>query len=155
MAAPGSENPRLRAAALIIHEGKVVLVRHRAGERRYHLLPGGGVSRGETIGEALVREVLEETGLRVRPLRPLLITDSIDPTGGRHMVDMTFLAEVEGGAVTDSPQDPRVESVDLVDPETLSSLDLRPPVAEDLLAVIREGRDARARYLGARWVEER
>ena len=40
-------------------------------------LPGGALETGETILEGVVREVLEETGLRVRPLELLAMLDRI------------------------------------------------------------------------------
>ena len=130
MAAPVPSGPRVRVAALIVHLGKVVLVRHRARNSTYHLLPGGGVDYRETLSAALVREVAEETGLRVDVGRPVLINDTIDPSGGRHLVNITFLATVVGGEITETPRDPRVEAVDLVDAAALTALDLRPPIAE-------------------------
>ncbi len=50
--------------------------------------------------------------------RPLLISDTIDPRGPRHVINLTFLARRIGGAITETPDDPRVEAVDLVQPET-------------------------------------
>ncbi len=148
MAARVPSGPRVRVAALIIHDDKVVLVRHRAGSSSYHLLPGGGVDYRETLSAALEREVLEETGLRVLVDRPILLNDTIDPVGTRHVVNITFLASVVGGEITDTPQDPRVEAVELVDAQRLSELDLRPPIAEALAAVL-DGSDTSTRYLGS------
>ncbi|MDQ2800870.1 MAG: NUDIX domain-containing protein, partial [Armatimonadota bacterium] len=55
-----------RAAAIIIQNECVALIeRHRAG-LRYFIFPGGGVDAGETLEEAVVREVREELGLIVR-----------------------------------------------------------------------------------------
>lgn len=154
MAAPASETVRVRVGALVVLDGRVVLVRHRYRNSTYHLLPGGGVEVGESLGEALAREVDEETGLRVRIVRPLLVNDSIDPRGSRHVVNITFLAEAVGGAVTDRPRDPRVEAVDLVDPATLGELDLRPPLAAALAQALANTHDFEASYLGPLWVDE-
>lgn len=103
----------------------------------------------ETLSDALEREVREETGLLVRMGRPLFISDTVDPRGPRHLVNVTFAAEVVGGAVTTAPEDPRVEGVDLVEPGVLGELDLRPPIAEQIVAALREGDDFQAVYLGA------
>ena len=148
LAAPATDStPRVRVAALILLEGRVVTVRHRAGRARYHLLPGGGVAWGETLSAALTREVAEETGLVVDVGRLLYVNDTIDPSGGRHVVNITFDAEVIGGNVTDEPADPRVEAVDLVSPDALRSLDLRPPMAVALQAALRG--DPQTTYLGS------
>ncbi len=145
---------RVRVAAVMLLDGKLVLVRHRMGEKRYHLLPGGGVEPGESVHEALEREVSEETGLTYRLIRPLFISDTIPPDLSRHIVNLTFLAEITGGDIHANPDDPRVEAVDLVDPADLGGLDLRPPIAGELEKAIRSGFKGEARYLGSLWVDE-
>jgi ADP-ribose pyrophosphatase YjhB (NUDIX family) len=142
------DGPRVRVAALILYGGKVVLVRHRARDSSYHLLPGGGVDYRETLAEALVREVAEETGLVVEIGPPILINDTIDPAGSRHVVNITFTAAVVGGEITDAPQDSRVEAVELVDPADLATLDLRPPLAEAITTVL-DGSALSTSYLGS------
>ena len=156
MAARESDRPRVRVAAAILDErGRVVLVRHRFGSVRYHLLPGGGVEKGEALAEALIREVREETGLDVEVGEPLFVSDTIDPAGGRHVINITFSARITGGGVTVHPQDERVEAVDLVDPEDLEGLDLRPPFATQLAQAAQSGFGGPARYLGSLWAPER
>lgn len=62
---------RIRAGVVLIENGKVALIeRHRAG-RHYFVFPGGGVDEGETPEQAAIREMEEETGLRVTVQRKL------------------------------------------------------------------------------------
>ncbi len=53
------------AVALIEHDGKVLGLRQR--HRTGYSLPGGLMDRGEQPADAVVREVAEETGLRIDP----------------------------------------------------------------------------------------
>lgn len=59
----GSACFRVAVSALIFNEGKVLLAHRR--DIDWWNLPGGGMEEGETVDEALCREVLEETGLEV------------------------------------------------------------------------------------------
>jgi 8-oxo-dGTP diphosphatase len=154
LAAPACDHPRVRVAALLLIEGKVLLVRHLKDGRRYHLLPGGGVERGESLAEALRREIAEETGLVAEIGRPLLLSDTIDPSGSRHLVNITFNARIASGEVTTAPADPRIEGFDLVNPSELGSLDLRPPIAAQLLAAIEAGDSYQTTYLGSLFAED-
>jgi 8-oxo-dGTP diphosphatase len=154
LAAPACDHPRVRVAALLLIEGKVLLVRHLKDSRRYHLLPGGGVERGESLGEALRREIVEETGLVAEIDRPLLLSDTIDPSGMRHLVNITFSGHIIGGELTARSADPRIEGLDLVSPSDLASLDLRPPIAAQLVAAIDAGDSYQTTYLGPLFAEE-
>lgn len=141
-------------AALMLIDGRVVLARHRSRDSVYHLLPGGGVHYRETIEAALVREVAEETGLRIELGRPLLVSDTIDPVGPRHVVNITFAASITGGEITTHSTDTRVEGVDLVEPDRLAELDLRPPIATHLMRILGDPDAAPAQYLGSLFTPE-
>jgi mutator protein MutT len=62
---------RIRAGCILIEENKLALIeRHRAG-RHYFSFPGGGVDEGESLEQAVVREVEEELGLQVDVIRKI------------------------------------------------------------------------------------
>lgn len=54
---------RISGRGIIINDNKVLL--NEFGNGEYFNIPGGGVEPGETIKDAVVREVFEETGLNV------------------------------------------------------------------------------------------
>jgi ADP-ribose pyrophosphatase YjhB (NUDIX family) len=63
-----SREQRIAAGAIIMQEEKILLVRYNDRHGRSYLVgPGGGMhSDDESITQALMREVKEETGLEVR-----------------------------------------------------------------------------------------
>jgi 8-oxo-dGTP diphosphatase len=82
-----------------------ILLVERAGQplKGYWSLPGGLVETGEKLEEAVRREVLEETGLHVKPTRLFGIYQRIMPgADGRieyHYVLLDYLCTVKSGAI--------------------------------------------------------
>jgi ADP-ribose pyrophosphatase YjhB (NUDIX family) len=59
-------HPQLAVSAAIFRAGELLLVRRaRSPAKGFYSLPGGRVEYGETLAEALVREVREETALAI------------------------------------------------------------------------------------------
>jgi 8-oxo-dGTP diphosphatase len=144
------ESPRIRVAAIIVRGNTVLLVKHRKAGRSYWMLPGGGVRHGESLAEAVVRELQEETALIVRPLDLVLANDSIVPDGSRHILNLCFTAEIEGGTLR-CGEDPRVAEAAFLPVEELGCVELFPAYGETLKNMIRAGFPDRARYLGRLW----
>lgn len=67
----GQRYRRRAGVYAILREGDSVLVTHQAAPMPEFQLPGGGIDPGESPLCALHREVLEETGWRVAPIRRL------------------------------------------------------------------------------------
>lgn len=144
--------PRLRVAAALTREGKLLLVRHRKGGETYYLLPGGGVKWGESMEEALGREVYEETGLEVQAGRLLCVSETMYPDGSRHIVNLVFRGVEKGGVIRPS-SDPRVDACLFVDLGDLPGLRLYPPMAAFLQKACAPGYRAGGVYLGKLWRE--
>ena len=82
---------RYRAAALIVEDGRILLLHRTKDDRDYWVLPGGSVESGESPEQACCREVKEETGLSIRIVERVLTFSS----GGRE--EAYFLAKRTGG----------------------------------------------------------
>jgi ADP-ribose pyrophosphatase YjhB (NUDIX family) len=65
----------MSAGGLVIDgRGRIALVRQRNRRGRWHwTLPKGRIDRGETVETAALREVYEESGLRARIVRPIVL----------------------------------------------------------------------------------
>jgi ADP-ribose pyrophosphatase YjhB (NUDIX family) len=86
---------------VVIRDGKVLLIRRgKAPLRGRWMIPGGTVESGESLEQALVREVFEETGVVVRPREMLAIFEQIQHAGGKvlhHYVIVDFLCDYVSG----------------------------------------------------------
>ena len=65
----------VRVTGVLVDDGQLLLVRQRVSSERGWSLPGGRVERGETLRDALIREMREETGLVVSVQRLLYVAD--------------------------------------------------------------------------------
>lgn len=94
---------RLGCSAAIFDERREKLLLTRRADNDQWCLPGGGVDAGESVSEACIREVWEETGLQVRVTRLSGVYSDpnklvIYPDGNKaHIVALSFEAEITGG----------------------------------------------------------
>ena len=68
--------------AIVIHEGRILLNLCSSGFGEYYALPGGGQRDGETMFEAVTREVSEESGYAIQPLRLVGLFEKVSPLRG-------------------------------------------------------------------------
>ena len=147
--------PRIRVSALLRWEGRILLCRHeKPGRGEYWLLPGGGVNSGESLTDALQRELSEECGIDDElPVEgPVAIVDSIAPQpqfAVKHVVHIIFAADLSGRSLEAvTSQDPAVRGHRLFDSLELDGVIVHPPIQRFLRRW--ESGDP-AVYLGALW----
>jgi ADP-ribose pyrophosphatase YjhB (NUDIX family) len=93
--------PLVGVGAAVIEDGRILLVRrgHEPLKGEWSL-PGGALELGETLRQGVMREVLEETGLRVAPealidLLDKIVRDESDGAVRFHYVLADYLCRVE------------------------------------------------------------
>jgi 8-oxo-dGTP diphosphatase len=132
------QRPFVAASAAIIRDGKVLVVR-RARNPALHLytLPGGAVETGETLRQAVIREVLEETALTVEPIALAGYREVILPdTQGRierHFVILSFAARWLAGEPVLSEE---LDDARWLDPAELQNLHTTEGLAEIVATAI-------------------
>lgn len=96
------DRPFVAVSAAIMRDGQVLLVRRaRPPNNPVHTLPGGVVEVGETLREAVEREIREETGLTIEPLalaghREFIVRDEASRVV-RHFIILCFAARWVAG----------------------------------------------------------
>jgi 8-oxo-dGTP diphosphatase len=91
------------AVAVIAEHGRLLLVRRRTDDRAPPwVLPGGKIKPGESAADAAAREVLEETGLTVRPRR--VLGERVHPATGRHLIYVACEAVAGTARIADADE---------------------------------------------------
>jgi ADP-ribose pyrophosphatase YjhB (NUDIX family) len=134
------DRPFLAASAAIIRDGMVLVVRRGrgAGEGLY-TLPGGVVEAGETLHQAVAREVLEETTLVIEPValagfREVIIRDAEDKVA-RHFVVLAFASRWLSG---DPQPNDEIAEARWMPPAALAELKTTEGLAEIVAAAVAE-----------------
>lgn len=81
---------RVAARALIIEDGKLLVMTYRDEKGGWCVTPGGGIRKSETLGAGLRREVREELGIEIQPDDIVYVRELLGRT-----------AKVKHGGITD------------------------------------------------------
>ena len=132
------KRPFLAVSAAILRDGKVLIVRRaRKPALGVYTLPGGVVEAGETLEQAIVREVKEETALDIAPVtlaghREVVIRDG-EGRVERHFVILCFAARWLGG---EPALNEELDEARWVDPAELAGLKTTDGLADIVAAAM-------------------
>lgn len=112
------------SGALLNDENQVLLLRHRFHNTRIWGLPGGWLSRGETVYDCWRREVREELALE------LSVEAILCHRAFRHTLEFNLLGRIRGGEL-------RIDPVEILEARFFSADDL-PPMEPHVAKIIRK-----------------
>ena len=94
-------HPIVGVGGVVIRDNFVLLIRRgREPLKGQWSIPGGMLELGESLNDGVKREVLEETGLKVRPLEAIAVLDRVENNGKRvqyHYVIIDYVCRPAGG----------------------------------------------------------
>ena len=147
--------PRIRVSAILRWSDRILLCRHeKPGRGEYWLLPGGGVNSGESLVDALYRELEEEVGIMDElPVEgPVAIVDSISPQRAlatKHVVHIIFAGDLSGRSLEAvTSHDAAVRGHRLFETSDLDGIVVHPPIQRFLRRWVPGDP---AVYLGSLW----
>jgi 8-oxo-dGTP diphosphatase len=149
---------RVVARALIIEDGKLLVMTYRDEQGEWCCTPGGGISKLETLAEGLKREVYEEVGVEVELddivyVRELLGRTADVLLGGitedTHQLEIFFRCKRRGDVRVGDVQDNYSTGYEWIPLTELEARNFMPgPLATRLQADVAQGFKAHGNYLG-------
>jgi 8-oxo-dGTP diphosphatase len=106
--------------------------------KEYWIFPGGGVKFGETLEEAIKREIKEELGIEIEVKKLLAFKEAIFPKYNYHTVIFFFLAKPLGGFLINEKKILEARYFDLKEIENLNLVDSANWVLKRLKSQIEE-----------------
>jgi ADP-ribose pyrophosphatase YjhB (NUDIX family) len=135
LAQPGYATVKVDVRGAVVRDGRILLVRERVDDK--WTMPGGWADVGETPAQSVTREVWEESGFKVRPVKVVAVLDANRkgrPMEFYHAFKIIFLCEIIGGKAAISEE---TSDVDFFDMDNLPELSVNRTCREHIAEIRR------------------
>ena len=137
---PGYATPKIDVRGAVVQDGKILLVQEKMDQR--WCMPGGWGDVGEAPSDMVVREVVEESGFEVKPVKIIGVYDANRdgrPLQFFHAYKIIFLCEILSGFARPSEETLAVDFFDFDKLPPLSSSRTNERHLADVLANVKDG----------------
>ena len=143
--------PRVRVAGILIEGGRILLIEHTKNDKKYWLVPGGGVDWGESAAEALIREFKEETSLDIEVEKFLFISETIAPDKQKHVINLYFkIKKSENSSnIMKLGEEKILTDLRFIPEDEIKNIKLYPNIKEKLIKLL--NKENIEPYLGLLW----
>ena len=143
--------PRVRVAGILIEDDRILLIEHTKNNRKYWLVPGGGVDWGESAAEALIREFKEETSLDIEVEKFLFISETIAPDKQKHVINLYFkIKKSENSSnIMKLGEEKILTDLRFIPEDEIKNIKLYPNIKEKLIKLL--NKENIEPYLGLLW----
>lgn len=117
---------------MILHDGTVLTMRYQYGEKFVYVLPGGNPDPGETLPEALARELSEELGVSAEVGSMVLAGEVLNFNAKEDTLHCLFEAHLDGQQPDIDPEHTSAQAIEWINLADLPGLNLYPNFAGQL-----------------------
>lgn len=135
---------KIRAAVILTRNGRILLAEHEKGGKKYWVVPGGKVEKGESLEEAAAREIEEETGLKTRIEKLVFVSEVLD--GRKHIIDFFFKGSIISGRLRKGP-DRNLSRISFIPFGSLDEIEFYPRIKPELKLELKDNFSRAGRYL--------
>lgn len=142
--------PRVRVAGVLIENDEILLIEHKKNDKKYWLVPGGGVDWGESTSEALVREFKEETNLDIEVEKFLFLSETIAPDKKKHVINLYFqIKKKKNSSEMILGDEKNLADLRYVKKEEIENLKIYPNIKKQIIELL--NKEDIIPYLGLLW----